>query len=584
MSIIHHFTNAEIVRMFVKVEAVYTILDSEENKFRVAGYKQARDNLEYYPNQLIDLYKQNKLKTSSIFGKSIIDKIIELFTTGEVQEWNELFKQVKPVIFELIDIRGIGPKRAHRLVTELNVDTIDDLLKAAQDDRISKLKGFGSKLQETLKTSIKNYLEEAKAPVKYLLSVGINVSSKIKRYLLKHPDVIEVTVCGSTRRRAPLIGDIDIAVSTRNFEAVLDYFSDYPLIEKEVTRGKTFRTVLLSSKIQVDTRVSIPEKYGSMLQHFTGSRVHNIKMREKAIEQGYSVSEHGIKNIVTDEMHFFSKEEDIYSFLKLNYVVPELRENELYDHTPDLVQLSDIKGDMHIHTSFPIETSHDYGSQSMEDTVIRGIGLNYEYICFSDHNPRQSNMNRTKLLSIFDERIIEVNRLRKKYPAITIYNMLEVDILPNGELAVPIDILNEKLDAYLVSIHSVFDMDSETMTKRILKGLSHQKAKIYAHPTGRILLDRRPISADWNQIMNYCAENDKALEINSSPDRTDLPSVMIEQARNMKIKLIISSDAHSLKSLDLMKYGVYNARRGVCTKSDIFNTRNEKEFSKWLLK
>jgi len=324
------------------------------------------------------------------------------------------------------------------------------------------------------------------------------------------------------------------------------------------------------------------------LQHFTGSKHHNVALREYALKKGLSLSERGIKLLNDDKKLIeFKKEEDFYKYLGLDWITPELRENlgeiELAQKNslPNLVQLSDIKGDMHIHSDYPLDSSHDYGNASMEDMVQKAISLGYEYFGFSEHNPSVTNHSKNEIYTILERRKNKIEQIKESNKSIRIINLLEIDILANGELA-----LDEKsfdlIDAAIVSIHSSFNSPRDKMTKRILSGLAHPKAKIFAHPTGRLLNQRPGYDVDWDELFKFVAEQNKALEINAWPERLDLPDIMVKNAKDRGVKFVIDTDSHALSHMDNMFYGVSVARRGWCEKKHILNTLPASEFVAWI--
>jgi DNA polymerase (family 10) len=571
------FTNSQISNLLNNVSFAYQAksktLNDPSIKYKIAKYKEIADVIDRLPVQLIDLYKEGTLENNKLLGKNILGYIIELFKTGHVKHFDEIKQELPPVFFELIKLRGIGPKTAFRLIDELNINTLEDLSK-------SSFEGFGEKTKNKVLEALKEYRSNKDVNQRYLLRNALILGEYIIDYLKKSKHVINAVIVGSARRRRETVGDLDIAISTYDKDEAINHFLNYSKIIKVISSGKTgATTVILSSGHQVDLRISDPQSFGSLLVHFTGSKFHNIKLRELSLSKGYSLSEEGAKS--SFDIVKFDKEVDLYHFYGLQWIPPELREggDEFVKKIPELIKLTDIRGDLHLHSNYPIETAHDYGKHSIEEIVKKAISLNYEYVCISDHNPNISKHDGDQYYQLIKSRTELIRSIERKYK-FRIYNMLEIDILPNGDLAINEESLN-LLDACLVSIHSSFLMSKQDMTQRVLKGLSHDKAKIFAHPSARILLKRVEINLDWDVIFDFCEKHDKALEINASYDRLDLNSELIKET---KAKLIISSDAHSLNEMDQMIYGIYTARRGWCTKERIFNTRDEKEFTSWIMK
>jgi DNA polymerase (family 10) len=336
--------------------------------------------------------------------------------------------------------------------------------------------------------------------------------------------------------------------------------------------------------------VQPPEGFGALLQHLTGSKTHNIHLREYALSKGLSLSEYGIKKRMVNgewRMEKYDTEERFYQALNMQWIPPEMREDTgeielaIKHELPKLVEKEDIKGDFHLHSSYPIEPSHDLGKNSMEEMIEKAISLKYTYLGFSEHNPSVSKHDLRKIYDVVEKRSKFIEQLKNKYKkSIHIFSLLEIDILTDGNLAVDQKSL-ELLDGAIVSIHSVFDMDKAAMTDRVLKGLSHPKAKILAHPTGRLLNQRPGYELDWNRIFDFCKANKKALEINSWFLRLDLPDVLVREAVKRGVALVINTDSHASSQMDFMEYGVSVARRGWAKRNDILNTKTYNEVKEW---
>jgi DNA polymerase (family 10) len=324
-----------------------------------------------------------------------------------------------------------------------------------------------------------------------------------------------------------------------------------------------------------------------MLQYFTGSKAHNIKLREFALKKGLSLNEFGIKHVKTGEVTSFEKEEDFYAYLKLPYIVPELREGTdevrraADKKLPDLVELKHIKGEFHIHSSFPIEPSHDLGAHSFEEMIEEAKALNYEYLGFSEHNPSVSKHTDEEIITLVKKKQEALQDLQKKHKDILLFNSLEVDILPDGKLAIP-EAAAEYLDLAVVSIHSAFTQNRATMTKRILRAFSFPKVKIFGHPTARLINKREEIDADWDAIFKEAAKRNIALEVNAYPNRLDLPDAMVRQAISYGCKIVIDTDSHNKDDMPLIFFGVSVARRGWAEKKDVINALNKSYIASWL--
>jgi DNA polymerase (family 10) len=584
-------SNQDIAKILRNVAASYAIKDEAKYRFQLLAYLKAAEAVEDSSTEIKDLWKEERLTTLAGVGPSIRSHLEELFKTGRVKRFDEVLEGISEAVFPLLDIPSFGPKKAYRLVSHFklkNADkVIDDLYKLAQEGKIADLDGFGEKSQADIKKAIEEYRLGVNKTSRMVLPFATEVAEKMLEYLKKSPDVLEAYPLGSLRRRKDTIGDVDIAVATKEPAKVLQYFVDYPYKDRIIEKGEATASILISGGKHIDLMVQPPQRFGSLLQHFTGSKAHNVHLREFALKKSLSLSEYGIKKITSaskeqkvkdsNQTQTFETEESFYKALGLPWIPPELREDTgeiergAAGTLPTLVKMSDIKGDFHLHSSFPIEPSHDMGANSMDEMVQKAISLSYDYIGFSEHNPSMSKHTPKEMYNILKKRSNEIERLKDRYKkSIRIFSLLETDILANGSVALNDECL-ELLDATLVSIHSSFSMDKKEMTKRVLKGLSHPKAKILSHPTGRLLNQRPGYELDWKEVFAFCKENNKALEINCWPLRLDLPDTLIRSAIEADLKFFINTDSHATSHMDLMRYGVAVARRGWATKNDILN-------------
>jgi len=589
-------TNKGIAELLRRVAAAYEIRGG--NRFRVQAYDKAATSIEHATSEVKDLWDDNKLDEIPGVGENIAKYLDELFRKGHVKHFDKLFKSLPPAMFELLNLPGVGPKTAYRLVKELGIEKsknpLGEIKKAAKKGKISKIADFGERTQQKLFEAVREQEREKKEKKRMNLSYASETAKEILEYFKNCKACKRVDTLGSLRRCAATVGDIDLSVSTRKPQEVIDFFVKYPKIEKVLKKGKEGASVRLNNKCQVDLRVQKPEAYGAMLQHFTGSKQHNIHLRELALEKGFSLSEYGIKETKSQskrsKLKNFGTEEDFYNFLGLEWIPPELREDKgeieaaQKGKLPKLVKLSDIKGDLHLHSSFDVESSHDVGKDKIEEMMKKGQELGYEYVGFSEHNPSTSKHRVSKIIAIIKrkkEKIDKINYSRVKKLSIHALNGLEIDIKPDGKLAVPEEALRY-LDYAIVAIHTSFSLSRKEMTKRVLAGLSHSKAKIFAHPTGRKINIREAYELNWDKIFDFCLKNKKWLEINAWSDRLDLPDTLVKEAVKKGVKMIINTDAHKLSQMDLMPYGVSVARRGWAEKGDIINTLDYNSFLKAL--
>lgn len=585
--------NAEIAKLLRNVAACYVIKNEKKYRFQIIAYQRAADALETTTSEVQDLIKEGKLESIPGVGPSIRSHIEELIKTGGVKHFTSVTKSIPQAIFPLLDVPTFGPKKAYKLVAAFSLKNpktvVEDIKKLAGAGKIAPLDGFGEKSQSDILRAIKEFRLGSGKTKRMVLPYANELAETLLAYIKKSPYVLQVYPLGSLRRRKDTIGDIDIAVATEKPKEVTDYFVSYPHKQRVIEHGETTASILVSSGKQVDLMTQPPKAFGALLQHFTGSKNHNVHLREYALKKSMSLSEYGIKHKtkIGWKTQSYETEEAFYKALGLDWIPPEIREDtgeiELAEKhaLPKLVELKDIKGDLHIHSSFPIEPSHDMGRDTMENMLKKAKELGYEYLGFSEHNPSVSKHTQVQIYSILQRKKEKIEQLNSSNKYIRSINLLEVDILANGDIAID-DKSLKTLDACLVSIHSVFSMNGKDMTKRVLSGLSHPKAKIFSHPTGRMINDRPGYELDFDALFDFCKKHNKALEINAWPNRLDLPDSLVKEAVKAGVKMVIDTDSHALDQMILMQYGVSVARRGWATKHDICNTLSYNELVRWL--
>lgn len=586
-------TNKELAALLHHVAVSYSIKDEGKYRFQIMAYNKASEVIQSMTTPVESLFLEGKTEGILGVGPSIREHLEELFKTGKSSHFNRLLGELPPAMFPLLDVSGFGPKKAYKIVTHFHLSNpetvIDDVNKLAQKGEIAKLETFGEKSQEIILRAIAEHRLGKTKSSRMSYPFANSLAEQIITYLKSSPEVIEVYPLGSLRRKKDTIGDIDLAVTTYNDQAVIEHFISYPYLERLLQKGKNEANFLTAGGKRVDLRTQPVDSFGSLLQHFTGSKNHNVHLREHALKMNLSLSEYGIKNLKSDKKNTLSKyatEQELYKALGMQWIPPEMREDlgeiELAaEHKlPVLVKIEDLKGDFHLHSNFPIEPSHDLGQDSFQSMLDKSKKLNYQYLGFSEHNPSVSKHTAEQINKILIKRNKIIDQLSLNNKSIRIFSLLECDILANGDLALSNSNLS-LLDGLLVSIHSSFSLDKSKMTKRILSGLANHKAKIFAHPTTRLINERRAIDADWQEIFHFCAENNKALEINSSPNRLDLPDDLVRLAGKIGVKFFINTDAHSTSGMDLMQYGVSVARRGWLTKKDIINCWDYQEVLNW---
>lgn len=590
----HSMSNQEIAQLFRNVAAAYSIKDDKKFYFQIVAYQKAAETIESSTAEVKDLYKEGKLQYLPGIGVTIRSRLEEFFRKGSVVHFNAVFKNIPKSVFVLIKVPSIGPKKAYKLARELalnNPETaLEDLMIKAKNHEIAKIPTFGEKSEQDIIRALLEYKEGKGKTTRMVLPFALELAEKILAYLNQSSAVSKAVPLGSLRRMMPTVGDIDIAVATNKPREVIDHFVSYPYKERVIEKGSSTASILTSSGRQVDLMVAPVDSFGALLQHQTGSKNHNVHLREYALKKGFSLSEQGAKDLNNEgKLKIFDTEEKFYENLGMSWIPPEIRENRgeielaIEHKLPKLVELSDIKGDIHIHSNFPIQPSHDLGHTSIEEMVKFARKINYEYIGFSEHNPSVSKHTNNEIYSLIARRNEHIEQVQMSIKDVRVIKLLEVDILGSGKLAVD-DKSLELLDGAIVSIHSSFATNKKEMTKRVLAGLSHPKARILAHPTGRMLNERAGYELDFDQIFDFCKRNNKALEINSWPNRLDLPDALIKEGIENGVKFVITTDSHEVRQMSLMKYGVAMARRGWATKCDIINTLHYEEFIKWLKK
>lgn len=588
-------TNQQIATLLRQIAASYVILDEKKYRFQIIAYQKAADTIDSETTQAKDLIKENKLNTFAGVGSSIKSHIEELVKTGRVKHFEKVTKAIPKAIFPLLAIPKFGPKTAFKLVKKFSLKdpktVIEDIENLAKNKKIESIEGFGEKSQEDILQAIIEFRKGKTKTARMVLPYAFELAEKIVLYLKKSKAIIEAVPLGSLRRMMPTTGDIDIAVATYDPTKAIDHFVSYNYKERIIERGPTTASILTSGGKQIDLMTQPPDSFGALLQHFTGNKSHNIHLREYALTKGLSLSEYGIK-LVGKKGHpliKYGSEEKFYEAIGMQWIPPEMREDTgeielaIDYNLPKLVELSDIRGDLHIHSNYPIESSHDFGQNYMKDMLINAKSLRYEYLGFSEHNPSISKHNNSKIYNIIMRRNEYIEQIKSDIKNVRIIKLLEIDILVDGNLAID-DKTLELLDGAIVSVHSSFGMNKKDITKRIINGLSHPKAKIFAHPTGRMLNQRAGYEVDFELIFDFCKKNNKALEINGWPNRLDPPDAIIKEGVKNGIKFVINTDSHALQQMNLMRYGVAMAKRGWAKSSDILNTLVYNDFIKWLKK
>lgn len=566
-------TNLQIAKLFRAVAAALELTHGDNNRFRQIAYERAADAIEHSSSEVKDLWDDSELAELPGIGQAMSDHLDELFKTGRVKHFTTILKPFPPAVFELLEIPGVGPRNALKLCKALGIasahSAVSKLEKAAKKGLVAQIEGFGDDSQAKILTGIKELSGRSR---RLLLDTAQTIADSVINWLKKIPQVQKADALGSLRRQASTVGDIDISVASNHPREVIDRFTKYPHKSRVLEAGTQTASLILPNEYQVDLMVQPPAAYGSLLQHFTGSKHHNILLREYALKKGYSLSEHGIKK--AGKLIQFDSEDKFYNFLGLQWIPPELREGEdeirkaSESKISKLIETENIKGDLQIHSNINLEPSHDLGQSSVRELVEQAGRLGYEYIGISDHNPAVSTHNKAQIVELIKKRTHEIQSEKR---AINVFIGLEIDIQPDGSRALPDDAL-EFLDYACVSIHSSFRLNRKTMTDRVIFALDHPKIRFLAHPTGRLLGEREGVELDWDRLFDFCLTRQKWLEIDGWPNRLDLPDVVAKQAIQAGVKLVVDTDSHSATHLPLMRYGVAVARRAWATPKDIVNT------------
>ncbi len=570
-------SNKDVV-IYLK-ETLAALEVTNANKFRVRAYQNAISAIEGLTSSIYDLWETNRLDEVSGIGAGLKYDLTEIFTNGSVPEHEALKKDLPQGMFALIGLRGIGAKKAFKLATAFKLHdrstAIEQIKLAAEQNKIQVLDGFGEKSEKDILEAVSEIKKSKNEKVRLLLIKAEEVAERVKEYMKTSPNVITVEALGSLRRRQSTVGDLDVAVSSENVEAVLEHFSKFPEIGDILGRGEKKIQAVLKNDLQIDLRVSKPEALGSMMQYFTGSKQHNVILRTYALEKGKSLSEYGIK--YKDKLHEFSNEEEFYKFAGLQYVPPELRQgkNEIdlakAGKLPNLIEISDIKGEIHTHT-----TNSD-GTSTLDEMTETASKLGYEYYGISDHAPSVISRGYDEVEKIIYNHKTQINIKQDELPQIKLLFGYEVNILNDATLGLPDSLLKE-LDYVVASIHTSFTQDRDTVTNRLIKTIENPFVNVIGHPSGRLINERDGCDIDWMKVFDALEYNDKIIEINSQPQRLDLADDLVKTAIDRGIKIIINTDAHSTADLSYMRYGIDVARRGFCEAKNIINTLPLEDF------
>jgi DNA polymerase (family 10) len=529
--------------------------------FRVGAYRRAAARIRETPASVAQLALEGKAKGLQDIGKTIEGKIVEVVNIGEIQALTKRKAAVPAEVATFMRLPGLGPKTARRLWQELGITTVDALKTAAEAEQLRGHAGIGAATERKIAEALAQP-RAAEGPHRSLLGTTLPKLRAVVEVLRDHPASVEVSIAGSARRMRETVRDLDVIATATDAPALVDYFCSLRWVVDVAAKGPTKATVVSHDGLRFDLRVVPPESYGNLLQHFTGSKHHNVALREAAVRRGLSISEYSVTVVETGEEHTFATEEEVYRFLGYAWIPPELREDggELAaaqrGELPALVELSDLRGDLHTHTTW------SDGKDSLEDMVAAARARGYAYYAVCDHSQRL----RGDLLARQSEQIDALNEL---VAPLRILKGIEVNIRPDGTLDVPDEELASR-DWVVASVHSRFEHDA---TGRVLAAMDSPYVDCIGHVTNRKIGKRAPALVDVERVIEHALETGTFLEINSQPDRLDLTDVHARAAREAGLKLVIDSDGHQIGALDYVELGVGQARRAWLTKSDVLNTR-----------
>jgi DNA polymerase (family X) len=553
-----------------------------QDSFRIRSYRNAAQAIENHHEQIRDIIAEpKKVLAIAGIGKGMLLNLQELLKEGSLAVQTELLKKYHPSMLQLLKIQGLGPKTIALIWSAYKICDVEGVEKLAREGKIRELPRMGEKHEQKLLKSIEDY---RRISGRYLIDAAETEAKKLTDYLAKFSGFEKITPAGSLRRGRETVGDLDILVtgpgccSEEERAKAVHYVAQYPPLMSVIAQGDNKISFRLRNDMQVDVRLLPPDSFGAAMQYFTGSKAHNVALRQRALKMGFTLNEYSLAELKTEQPVAGKTEEDIYAKLKLDYVPPELRENlgeidAAEKHTlPQLITLQDIQGDVHMHT---VETD---GRNTIEEMAEAAKERGYQYMAITDHSKNLAFAN-----GLDDTRAIaHIKRIREADNIIegtTIFAGIEVDILADGDLDLSDDVLAQ-MDIVIASVHSVFNQEPAKMTERLLKAIENPNVSLIGHPTGRIQLRRDAYQFDMDAVLTAAAKHKVAMELNSYPDRLDLNDVHLRQAKQRGVKILINTDSHHTSHLEKIRYGILQARRAWLTKDDILNTLPTKSFAR----
>lgn len=567
--------NADVAATLTEIAELLEL--KGETTFRIRAYENAARTLGNMPEDIRTVAAEGRLKEIKGVGDALAKKIDELLATGKMEYLENLRAEFPPGVRALMAVPGVGPSLARRAYTELGVDSLEGLRTAAESGALASLPGFGEKSAENVLRALSRV---SKRDQRISIGRAIPLVEELIAALGSDAFVHHLAPGGSLRRWSPTIGDLDLLATSSSPKEIMEIFVSLPIVSQVLGHGATKSTIITDNGIQVDLRIVPDESFGSLLQHFTGSKQHNIELREYALARGLSLNEYGITTVKAGQTSTFDSEEGFYRALGLEWIPPELREahGEIdaarRDALPELVQVSDVRGDLHMHSNW------SDGTVPVEEMVLAARERGYEYVAITDHS---GGIGVAHGLSVerIKEQIELIRMLDRQIDGITILAGSEVDIKRDGSLDFPDEIL-EQLDWVIASVHSGFNQSEADMTARMIRAVENPHVDAIAHPTGRIIGKREPYAVDLEAIFRAAARAHTALEINSFPDRLDLSDTQARRAKDLGVMLVVDTDSHAPIHLENLRYGIAMARRGWCEKENVLNTRGLRGLREWL--
>jgi DNA polymerase (family X) len=553
-----------------------------QDSFRIRSYRNAAAAVEAQTQQIADLVQEpKKLLEIPGIGKGMQANLVQLFKDGQIEIHTEMLKKYRPSMLELLKIQGLGPKTIALIWSAHQVSDLEGVENLARAGKIRELPRMGEKHEQKLLKAIEDYRRIAG---RFLLDTAEKLAEQLTEYLLAVPGIEKVTPAGSLRRGRETVGDLDILVTGKGCieaesrQTLIANLIRFPGLMDIIAQGENKVSFRHRNGMQVDVRLLAPESFGAAMQYFTGSKAHNVALRQRALKMGYTLNEYSLASLEDDKPVARATEEEIYAKLKLDFIPPELRENlgeieAAANHTlPKLIETGDIRGDVHMHT---VETD---GRNTIEEMAEAAQARGYQYMAITDHSKNLAFAN-----GLTDERaLIHIDKIRaasQKMKGIRIFAGIEVDILGDGELDLSDSVLAQ-MDIVIASVHSHFNQDRATMTERLLKAISNPHVSVLGHPTGRQLLRRDAYPFDLDAVLKAAAQHKVAMELNSYPERLDLNDVHLRTSKQHGVKIVINTDSHHTSHMEKIRYGILQARRAWLTKDDVLNTLPVAEFAR----